>query len=133
MVKAAVLAADMSVKGTRSGSRRPRDEPALIEDAELALGHVDGHGLVGMGEPDLDPLTGDLDLAALGCPAADQDRSLGDDHGATDQPGAVQPGPGAARHRRGQRPDQRAVGGHVHGGRPHSPIRRSSPRPSGSL
>lgn len=34
------------------------DEPALIEDAELELGHMDGHDLAGMGEPDLDAFTG---------------------------------------------------------------------------
>ena len=29
------------------------DEPALVEDAELALGHVDGQDLAGVGEPGL--------------------------------------------------------------------------------
>lgn len=53
------------------------DELALVEDAELALGHMDGQDLAGMGEPDLDPLTRDLELAALGCSSADHDRSWG--------------------------------------------------------
>jgi pimeloyl-ACP methyl ester carboxylesterase len=34
------------------------DEPALVEDAELALGHMDGQDLAGVGEPDLDPIAG---------------------------------------------------------------------------
>src|SRR6266508_3503396 len=93
------------------------DEPALVEDAELALGHVDGHDLAGMRESDLDALAGDLDLAALGGSSAHHDWALGDEQGATGQPGAVQPGPGGDWHRRGQRPHQRAVGEHVHGGR----------------
>jgi hypothetical protein len=53
------------------------DEPALVEDAELALGHVDGHHLAGMREPDLDPLASDLELAALGCSSVDHDRPWG--------------------------------------------------------
>jgi hypothetical protein len=77
------------------------DEPALVEDAELALGDVDGQDLAGMAEPDLDPLAGDLELAALGCPSAHHDRSLGDDQGAGGQPGTLQPGPGSDRHRGG--------------------------------
>lgn len=68
------------------------DEPALVEDAELALGHVDGQDLAGVGEPDLDPLAGDLELAALGCPSAHHQRPLGDDQGAPGQPGPLQPG-----------------------------------------
>jgi hypothetical protein len=55
------------------------DEPALVEDAELALGHVDGEDLAGMGEPDLDPLAGDLELAALRYPPTHHDRPLRDD------------------------------------------------------
>jgi hypothetical protein len=93
------------------------DVPALVEDAELAPGHVDGHHLAGTGQPDLDPLTSDLELATQGCPAAHHDRPQRDDQDATGQPGAVQPGTGADRHWRGQRPHQHAVGEHVHGGR----------------
>src|SRR5260370_28448115 len=60
--------ADLAVGGARDGG----DQLAvLVDDAQGGVAELDGHGLPGVAEADLDTLAGDLDAAAAGHLALD--------------------------------------------------------------
>ena len=88
--------ADLAVACARHGS----DQLAvLIDDAQAGVAGLDGDGLPGVAEADLDALAGDLDAAPAGHPPLDGARSRRQRLGS--EADSLQPVPLARRNRAG--------------------------------
>ncbi len=95
------------------GSGGAGEELTVIQDLESVLVDQDHDAFAGMAQADLEPLAGDLDLAALADDAFDDDRPSGRLRRQTGDPGARQPVPQLGRDRGRQRLDHPAVADHL--------------------